>query len=70
MGKPWENGKIIGNPWEKDGKMVIDPSVELYITLQDHHFEMGKLTISMANFNSYVAKRVGFPEPTEIPYPI
>ena len=30
------------------------PLVNVYITMENHHFLMGKLTISMAFFNSYV----------------
>ena len=32
----------------------IYPLVNVYITMENHHFQWGKSTISMAIFNSYV----------------
>ena len=42
----------MGKPWENHGKMVI--------YMEHHHFCMGKLTIFVAIFNSYVELPEGF----------
>ena len=39
------------------------PLVNCPITMENHHFSMGKSTISMAIFNSYVSSPEGIPVP-------
>ena len=34
---------------------MLYPLANVHITMEDHHFLMGKLTLSMAIFNSYVS---------------
>ena len=40
---------------------ILYPLVNCYITLENHHWKMGKSTISMGIFNSYVRNYQGKP---------
>ena len=44
----------MGKPWESHGKMEVCPLVNVQQTMENHHEVMGKLTISIAMFHSYV----------------
>ena len=47
----------------KQKKRIRYPLVNVYIAMENHHFLMGKSTISMAIFNSYVKLPEGISTP-------
>ena len=55
----WDNGRQLSRSTIYRlpvfvAKKTSYPRVDVYITMENHHFLMGNLTISMAMFNGYV----------------
>ena len=57
MGNPPE--KTMGKPWEiprkNHGNMEVDPLVNVYLPMENHHLLLGQVAVSMVIFNSYVS---------------